>query len=105
MRSEALRHVNDHTPSPWVSEEADPDSPTSVFYIYHEIPIALTRTRIAIVNAGPEADDNARLIAAAPDLLAACMKALNWHLRPCETEVQRRNVMDALSRAIFTAAG
>jgi len=48
---------------------------------------------------------NARLIAAAPDLLAACKAAIEWHNRPGVGEVQRRMVIDALNRAVFLAEG
>jgi hypothetical protein len=63
---------------------------------------------IALVNTyRDEGDANARLIAAVPDLLAACEKALTFHDRYCDrvgpTDGWARAVHDALRSAIAKA--
>ena len=63
-----------HTPGPWYAEVGDPKVPgmTPGYDVWHHTGIG----QIARVRPGlepdPTAEANARLIAAAPDLLAAC---------------------------------
>lgn len=66
-----------HTPGPWQYEKmADPNRPTS-FTIYGPTGrLAVVDTGFAGVPGKDEADANGTLIAAAPDLLAACKIAL-----------------------------
>lgn len=53
-----------HTPGPWVVTRGGQSEPFSIE--------ASTRTVALVKSCRNEADANARLIAAAPDLLAAC---------------------------------
>lgn len=57
-----------HTPGPW--RKSSHDSLKGVFHI-DAGPMGYERKTVAIINAEKQSEANARLIAAAPDLLAA----------------------------------
>jgi hypothetical protein len=79
-----------HTPGPWypVTLDASPD---------HAWAIDSELVEIARLSEWPdnqtEAEANARLIAAAPDLLAA-LESLAVGLSPASVEIQRENLAD-----------
>jgi hypothetical protein len=61
--------MSKHTPGPWKQRGlvVMEDSPRQMFV-----------ADVFVNTPGDEAEANARLIAAAPDLLAACLQALCW---------------------------
>lgn len=93
-----------HTPGPW---RINPE--------YKEIVLAGTDTQIAVAGARPgfnplvvmgEQLANAALIAAAPDLLAACQRArdaINFHKDMSAAD--RKQAFDQLESAIARAEG
>lgn len=64
--------TTNHTPGPWAIRDDDEDWVVS---IVGSSQIVLARVRTATVEPG---DGNARLIAAAPDLLEACKTFAEW---------------------------
>jgi hypothetical protein len=84
-----------HTPGPWNygQESIDPE-----WWI-----VTLNGGLIvANVNAHFNQEANARLIGAAPDLLAAALQVLNWHAAGCDPSAKS---MAALSAAVEKATG
>jgi hypothetical protein len=64
--------MSKHTPGPW--SVADRLVPNGRRWVQRNH----TRTLVALVYSTPEREANARLIAAAPDLLEACNEALEF---------------------------
>lgn len=91
-----------HTPGPWTWDDGSP-------WIYREINGA-TVARVAEDNGHMVAEyrkpmpmsANARLIAAAPDLLEACRAALEW-LGECHKGTHQAEIADELRAAIAKA--
>jgi hypothetical protein len=79
-----------HTPGPWKNDEDIVDSCEG----NDEQPIAVCK--------GPDAIANARLIAASPDLLAACEKALQTLILP---SLNLNNAAVAMLAQAMTKAG
>ena len=72
-----------HTPGPWKTESTHVDDPAFKIDVYAQnVPIAYkhgTRPTVCTIWQRPEVSEceaNAELIAAAPELLAACVKSL-----------------------------
>ena len=59
---------------------------------------------VALLGPGPKADPNGRLIAAAPDLLAACKSVTDWFPGDGGTTPMGRTLL-ALKQAIAKAEG
>lgn len=82
--------IGKHTPGPWTVDTQWTHGNAGFVHAGEGSPRAGARVAIVTGMGGPtgpwwdEAEANARLIAAAPDLLAACEAALAWH--ECETE-------------------
>lgn len=72
-----MSESNHHTPGPW-RHDGDPFTPT----VFSDKPRANGVRGVCEVDPGDDAVANARLIAAAPDLLAACEALL--HLAGCD---------------------
>ena len=75
-----------HTPGPWTirtDSRTDIDRTVFAHTPIHNNPVAIARVYGEGVMASPDAEKiaNARLIAAAPDLLAACQRALDSSVR------------------------
>ena len=88
-----------HTPGPWEYDYGivPPDGPEKYSDIYV---IGDDREPIIIAefnNCIPEGLANARLIAAAPDLLAVLKHAVHWHDQLRATDVKRME--DAIAKA------
>lgn len=66
-----------HTPGPWELAETGIDYAVISEAQYQPVAVALVYGSLSGDDIG-DANDNAHLIAAAPDLLAACENALNW---------------------------
>lgn len=81
-----------HTPGPWFAENGDDD-----WQIWHDNGVA----HIAVVSRGVEPDAsgkaNAKLMAAAPDLLAACEQSLINHA--CHGCLACRQIRAAIDKA------
>lgn len=96
-----------HTPGPWVIEEWDSDyGPTGDFSIFQSDEEEV-RMPIASVQAafnGKNTQANARLIAAAPDLLEAAMSLKDVCNRPSAART-RAEAWRALDKAIAKATG
>ncbi len=89
------------TPGPWATAKVD-----GVYWISHAITSADLIVGYA-QSSRPEADANARLIAAAPDLLAAC-EAIYANIHPDTAADHSRELAEALDhvvRAISKARG
>ena len=92
------RQGGGHTPGPWRTEY---DSDQAVTLL-----VGAGGTRLAELLSWNDADD--RLIAAAPDLLAACERALAWMpaIRGIEGDAGALlTVIEALDEAIAKATG
>jgi len=88
------------TPGPWAYDKCEIDGRYS---IYHMGPIAYCGDTTFEPGDG---EANARLIAAAPDLLAACEAAMAWIADPASFPADHvDDVANALSRAIVAARG
>jgi hypothetical protein len=61
-----------HTPGPWTIYE----NPESHYRLEVVANTKVKRERVVCRVGGPDGEDNARLIAAAPDLLAACLDCM-----------------------------
>jgi hypothetical protein len=69
--------MNAHTPGPWRIEESSHKQEFSHWIASISRHVMPRQSTIAgVVNAGGESDGNAALIAAAPELLAACKAML-----------------------------
>jgi hypothetical protein len=87
--------VSAHTPGPWRASDADNGT---VFA--NDQPIG--RRLIAYLPTNAAQGPNARLIAAAPDLLAALREANSWI---DAYSIGSRAVLDQIQAAIFKATG
>jgi len=87
--------MSKHTPGPWIAQRAM----NSGWYIISPFDCGVVVDTADIVGRyGPiSSEDNARLIKAAPKLLAACEFALPWQ--------SNGNAWDALHEAIIEARG
>ena len=66
-----------HTPGPWVVDDANPELVAQLVEgIYEYVASTAIGNFCSTERSGKEEEANARLIAAAPDLLEACKKAL-----------------------------
>jgi hypothetical protein len=67
--------MNKHTPGPWAVYL---NQDTNQFEVFHDEGRGYGRMLAHIVGERSSFEANARLVAAAPDLLAACEAALDW---------------------------
>lgn len=87
-----------HTPGPWtVSVWHDGRDGTTPCIMASGATVA--KIHVAPITPPPEADANARLIAAAPELLAACKLALETVGDMTEAEQRRQIVRKAIAKA------
>lgn len=87
--------MSKHTNGPWMVRDDDEDGVVS---IVGNSGIVLARVRTATVEPG---DENARLIAAAPELLAALVEAANF-IQPFNSA---SNLLEKLDAVIAKATG
>lgn len=85
--------MNDHTPKPWVYRADD-----------GEVRADDDRCCVATVEILDDSDANGRLIAAAPDLLAACEELVKWEERRDDREC-RASIGQTIRAAIAKARG
>jgi hypothetical protein len=91
----------EHTPAPWATTRYSND-----FGVYPENEQRRGQDVALVRGDDSEAEANARLIAAAPDLLEACQWAMGFLTGvKCDNEEQRRGLFDKLSAAIAKAEG
>jgi len=104
--------MSDHTAGPWAAEVPPPDAytdpdilldPSVAFWIAETRPAGEVLAHILQTSQG-DAEANARLIAAAPDLLAACRVALGPAAH-FATEFDDEEPWNALRAAIAKAEG
>lgn len=78
--------MSKHTPGPWKTRNGFQDGSIEIFRPNKAIKKPFYPTEIAVVEAEEkEGKANARLIAAAPELLEALMAVLRWIDDNCET--------------------
>lgn len=105
-----------HTPGPWFVDDRDSNRQNGIVVCTGEVPARGMVTIAAIRNVGapwPAAVDvdlaNAALIAAAPDLLAACKLAAEAFVNhldyDCDESSAEREAYRALQAAIAKAEG
>lgn len=88
-----------HTPGPWTSEETEKHG-------YHISGNGQAIARVwAGTNTAHEVDANTALIAASPDLLAACKMVLNGNIDWPDDKPERLDVFYAVQAAIASAEG
>lgn len=73
-----------HTPGPWHVDNYEPAFASHKTYIYSGTP-GTSRTAVASIMRHAESEANARLIAAAPELLAALMLITHNDTCNCDT--------------------
>ncbi len=89
----------EHTPGPWEAEGGASDAPDPRWQIF-------TESLILAVTCGGNDQANARLIAAAPELLDACKTAKHWILgvlQDVAAETYSDDIYDDLDAAITKA--
>lgn len=85
--------MSEHTPGPWtVSHAKQEDGGCSI--------VSATGTVAWHVS-----EDDARLIAAAPELLDALAGVLQWMPPPCDAEIELQDAVNAARAAIAKATG
>lgn len=93
-----------HTPGPWTVAKYRPNS-GQPFIVVVDAPSPSSGRPIAVVQGTPEAANNADLIAAAPDLLAAserAMRALQGFLISCDGD-EREDSFGDMNAACMVA--
>lgn len=73
-----------HTPGPWKISGLDPHviGPVRIL-VMDGTDVPQSRAVARVIDRGPEAEANARLIAAAPELLDACKRLLKFNEELC----------------------
>ena len=98
-----------HTPGPWRADRHNADFPGGGWFITNANGILIGKVHDGVIEVERDqfiptrlesCDANARLIAAAPELLAACEKALAAYFKADQFEAQ-----DVLEAAIKKAKG
>ena len=84
-----------HTPGPWMATGHETDPRWQVFYRHSSGGLV----RVAICDDDRDDGANARLIAAAPDLLDACKAALNWLSRCGQEGLVREEIEKTVKKA------
>ena len=95
--------TTEHTPGPWVATQYSDGSPLTVVYAANGREVADVRSEIKGGVAEDEA--NAALIAASPDLLAACIDMLFMHSIVDENTICDCKACTAARAAIAKARG
>jgi hypothetical protein len=91
-----------HTPGPWIASEAGPDSLAEIRSASSTTPVVNWQGFDDCFREDDEHNANARLIAAAPDLLAACKVALEYLAPVC---ISSQAIPNMLRAAIAKAEG
>lgn len=90
-----------HTPGPWI---VDPDDRNGMEWNIHIVLADKPHHRICFMASDGPNKENARLIAAAPDMLAALRAVADSDLR-CEVGVDHECPLDLVRAAIAKAEG
>ena len=94
-----------HTPGPWSVEKGDPECGNYGWYVCHPDTVD---EESAICNLSVEAEANARLIAAAPELLEALKECITddgaTGMRSIELARKRLAAINKLARAAIAKA-
>lgn len=90
-----------HTPGPWRYEKQNPSPTTGEHMIAGGLPGYLAEIRDC---GSGKVEDNARLIAAAPDLLAALLHVIP-HVGTNYSGKQRHDILETARAAIAKATG
>lgn len=88
-----------HTPGPWGCESAMSSDLDSIRYITNPDGKSIARVRIRNFQSQDEALANARLIAAAPDLLAA-LQGIMAGIAGCERDAHYEAARAAIAKAL-----
>jgi hypothetical protein len=89
-----------HTPGPWIY---DIDDRPGMEWNIHILTEADLDKRICFMTSDGPSEDNARLIAAAPDLLAACEAYAAWAATVTEGAPDLRPIREQIRAAIAKA--
>lgn len=96
-----------HTPGPWVKDIAkwrDEDAESEMIMVFGKEGVGYGRIAHVYAECGGEVEANARLIAAAPELLEALESARNW-IGPNSTQLTRLEIVSIMESAIAKALG